>query len=98
MTDLLVFIMILLGSSIMLLGSVGLIRFPDVYARIHALGVSSTLGIGCILLASFTFFCFVVNAGSVKEIILVVVLFAIGIVGAMVYERSRTKNIEESSD
>ena len=30
--------------------------------------------------------------------ILVVVLFAIGIVAAMVYERSRTKNIEESSD
>ena len=30
--------------------------------------------------------------------ILVVVLFAIGILGAMVYERSRTKNIEESSD
>ena len=30
--------------------------------------------------------------------ILVVVLFAIGIIGAMVYERSRTKNIEESSD
>ena len=30
--------------------------------------------------------------------ILVVELFAIGIVGAMVYERSRTKNIEEASD
>jgi len=30
--------------------------------------------------------------------IIVVVLFAIGIIGAMVYERSRTKNIEESSD
>jgi len=30
--------------------------------------------------------------------IIVVILFAIGIVGAMVYERSRTKNIEESSD
>ena len=75
MTDLSVFIMILLGSSIMLLGSVGLMRFPDVYSRIHALGVSSTLGIGCILLASFTFFCFVENTGSVKEIIIVVVLF-----------------------
>ena len=30
--------------------------------------------------------------------IIVVILFAIGIVGAMVYERSRTKNIEEASD
>ena len=30
--------------------------------------------------------------------IIVVMLFAIGVIGAMVYERSRTKNIEESSD
>ena len=30
--------------------------------------------------------------------IIVVILFAIGGVGAMGYERSRTKNIEESSD
>ncbi len=29
--------------------------------------------------------------------IIVIILFAAGIVGAMVYERVRTKNIEESS-
>ena len=29
--------------------------------------------------------------------IIVVILFATGIIGAMVYERVRTKNIEESS-
>ena len=75
MIDLLVAILILLGASIMFLGSVGMIRFPDVYSRIHALGVSGTLGIGCILLASFVFFCFVENNGSVKEIIVIVVLF-----------------------
>ena len=77
MIDLLIAIMILLGAIIMFLGSAGMLRFPDVYSRIHALGVSSTLGIGCTLLASFTFFCFVGNAGSIKEIIVVVVLFLI---------------------
>lgn len=74
MIDLLVTFLILLGASIMFLGSVGLVRFPDVYSRIHALGVSGTLGIGCILLASFVFFCFVENKGSVKEIVVIVVL------------------------
>ena len=29
--------------------------------------------------------------------IITIILFAVGIVGAMVYERVRTKNIEESS-
>ena len=29
--------------------------------------------------------------------IIAIILFAVGIVGAMVYERVRTKNIEESS-
>ena len=29
--------------------------------------------------------------------IIAIILFAVGIVGAMVYERARTKNIEESS-
>ena len=29
--------------------------------------------------------------------IIAIILFAMGIVGAMVYERARTKNIEESS-
>ena len=29
--------------------------------------------------------------------IIAVIIFAVGIVGAMVYERARTKNIEESS-
>ena len=29
--------------------------------------------------------------------IIVIILFAAGIIGAMVYERVRTKNIEESS-
>ena len=29
--------------------------------------------------------------------IIAIILFAVGIVGAMVYERIRTKNIEESS-
>jgi NADH:ubiquinone oxidoreductase subunit K len=30
--------------------------------------------------------------------IITIILFAIGIVGVMVYERARTKNIEEPSD
>ena len=59
----------------MLLASVGIVRFPDVYSRIHALGVSGTLGIGCVLLASSIYFGFVQGNGSIKEVSVIVVLF-----------------------
>jgi multicomponent Na+:H+ antiporter subunit G len=47
------------GSFFLLIGSIGLIRLPDFYARAHATGKSDTLGImlvitGLIILEGFT--------------------------------------------
>jgi len=41
---------LLLGSFLCLSGGVGLIRFPDFYTRMHAVGVTDTLGAGMILI------------------------------------------------
>jgi multicomponent Na+:H+ antiporter subunit G len=35
----------------MLLGSLGLLRFPDLYTRLHGTGVSSTIGIALLITA-----------------------------------------------
>lgn len=40
----------------MLLGSVGMIRLGDVYMRLHAAGLASTLGLSVILIASLLYF------------------------------------------
>ncbi len=40
-----------LGALVFLLGSLGLARLPDLYARSHALGKSLTLGLALLLLA-----------------------------------------------
>jgi len=40
---------LLLGSFLCLSGGVGIIRFPDYYTRIHAVGVTDTLAAGMIL-------------------------------------------------
>ncbi len=37
------------GSLFLVTGAVGLLRFPDVYTRLHAAGVGDTLGAGLIL-------------------------------------------------
>jgi len=39
---------ITLGVAFLVAGTVGLLRFPDVYARLHALTKADTLGLGLI--------------------------------------------------
>ncbi|MBY5920776.1 monovalent cation/H(+) antiporter subunit G [Ferrimonas balearica] len=38
------------GTFLCVSGTIGVLRFPDVYTRLHAAGVTDTLGSGCILL------------------------------------------------
>lgn len=37
------FVLIFLGSFLLISGSVGLLRFPDFYTRMHAAGITDTL-------------------------------------------------------
>ena len=43
-------LLLLAGAGFFLAGTVGLLRFPDVYTRLHALAKADNLGLGCILL------------------------------------------------
>lgn len=40
---------IMLGLPFFLSGTVGLIRFPDIYTRLHALTKADNVGLGCIV-------------------------------------------------
>jgi multicomponent Na+:H+ antiporter subunit G len=42
--------LLLLGAFFFLAGTVGLLRFPDIYCRLHSLAKADNLGLGCILL------------------------------------------------
>ena len=42
--------LISLGGILLIIGAIGIVRMPDVYARIHAAGVIDTGGTGLILL------------------------------------------------
>ncbi len=41
--------LLLVGGFFFFAGTVGLLRFPDVYSRLHALAKADNLGLGCIL-------------------------------------------------
>lgn len=45
-------VLILIASFFLLVGAVGLVRFPDFFMRLHAPTKASTLGVGGVLLAS----------------------------------------------
>ncbi len=48
--DMISALFLLLGSFLCLSGGVGILRFPDFYTRMHAVGVTDTLGAGMILI------------------------------------------------
>ena len=41
--------LLLVGAFFFFAGTVGLLRFPDVYSRLHALAKADNLGLGCIV-------------------------------------------------
>lgn len=49
-TDLLGAALLLIGAGFFTAGSLGVLRFPDVYSRLHALTKADNLGLGCVLL------------------------------------------------
>lgn len=50
MIDVLAGFFLLVGASLALIASIGLVRFPDVFTRMHAATKPQTLGIVCILI------------------------------------------------
>ncbi len=54
--DLLTAVFLLLGAGFALIGSIGLVRLPDIFTRLHGPTKATTLGVGGILLGSILFF------------------------------------------
>ena len=44
--------LLLVSAFFTLVGAIGMIRLPDVFMRLHAPTKASTLGVGCVLIAS----------------------------------------------
>jgi len=41
---------LIIGSFLCISGGIGILRFPDFYTRMHAVGVTDTLGAGMVLI------------------------------------------------
>lgn len=93
--DTVVAALLLGGVALALLAAVGLQRFPDVFARMHAATKPATLGLLCILTGTAVH---LADAGAVAKLALVIVLqFVTAPVGAHMIGRGAYRSGTELS-
>lgn len=67
--------LLILGGIFVLIGAVGMVKLPDIYTRLHAPTKTTTLGIGCILIASMFLHVAEGRGFSIQEIVISLFLF-----------------------
>lgn len=76
MRPIIISVLMLGGAAFMLVAAIGLLRFPDLYTRMHAVTKAGTLGIGLVLLSAAVAFGDVGVAGRAFVALLFVLLTA----------------------
>lgn len=84
---------LVVGTAFFFAGTVGLLRFPDVYTRLHALAKADNLGLGFTLLGLL---CRTANpAGAVKLVFVwLLVLIASALVSYLIARRASGSGID----
>lgn len=85
--------LLVVGTLFFIAGTVGLLRFPDVYSRLHALTKADNLGLGLVVIA------LAINSGSaIVSIRLLItwllVLLATATTSHLIARAARENNIE----
>jgi multicomponent K+:H+ antiporter subunit G len=70
MTEWIISILLLIGGSFVLVGSIGLVKMPDFFMRLHGPTKATTLGMASLLIAAMIFFSRTEAGLSVKEILI----------------------------
>jgi multicomponent Na+:H+ antiporter subunit G len=82
----LVAVMLTVGTFFLGIGTIGLIRFPDVYNRLHATSKATTLGAASMFLAGFVWFG--PGGAGLTSIVGIVFLFLTAPTGAHMISRA----------
>jgi len=69
-------LLILMGAAFFLAGTVGLLRFPDVYCRLHALTKADNLGLGLVALG------LILRPGEVATRVQIVLIWLLALAAA----------------
>jgi multicomponent K+:H+ antiporter subunit G len=67
-------ILLLLGGLFILIGSIGLVKLPDFFMRLHGPTKATTLGMASVLTAAMVYFASTTQGVSVKEVLITIFL------------------------
>jgi multicomponent K+:H+ antiporter subunit G len=90
--------LLLIGAAITLIGTLGLIRLKSFYARVHAPTLGTTLGTGCIAMASIIYFSAVQARPVLHEVLLVMFILVTTPITLMLLVRAALFRDEMESD
>ncbi len=62
--------LLIAGGLLVVIGSLGLLRMPDFYARMHPPTMGTTLGTGCVLVASMLVSSAIAGRPAVHELLI----------------------------
>jgi multicomponent K+:H+ antiporter subunit G len=92
-------LLLLLGAGLTLTGSLGLLRLGSFYDRIHAPTLGTTLGIGCVLIASMVFFSVLQTRPVLHEVLIAALMVVTTPVTLMLLARAALyRDRREGSD
>ncbi|KGM55081.1 hypothetical protein N800_00140 [Lysobacter daejeonensis GH1-9] len=80
--------LLLIGSGFVLVGSLGLVKLSEFFKRLHGPTKATTLGVGCILMASIGFHAWLGDGLGAREVLITVFLFITAPISAHVMARA----------
>jgi multicomponent K+:H+ antiporter subunit G len=95
---LLVALLIVAGAGLALTGSIGLLRLPSFFQRIHAPTLGTTLGAGTILIASMLFFTAATSTPALGEVLIAVCLLVTTPISFIVLAMATRQRAEPSTE
>jgi len=89
--EMLLVALLAIGSFFVLVGSFGLVKLSDFFKRLHGPTKASTLGVGCILIASIGYHAFLGDGLGLREILITAFLFITAPISAHLMARAALK-------
>jgi len=86
--DILLSVLVVVGAVFTFIGSLGLVRLQDFYTRLHGPTKATTLGVGCLLVASSVYFSVTGESLSLHELLVSLFLFITAPISAHLLARA----------
>lgn len=96
--EILIALLVLIGAFFVLVGSIGLVKLPDFFMRLHAPTKATTLGVGSILIASTLYYLTYKQTLSLHEILITIFLFITAPVSAHLMAKAALHKKKQEDD